>query len=104
MGIEFPRLRELDTMGEVSDHEVRECFEKSLGIPVVDLYSAREVNVIALQCPENPHYHVQSEAILVEVLDDNGQPCAPGPNRPGCCHAIAQFRDPPNPIRDRRFC
>ena len=78
MGIEFPRLRELDTMGEVSDHEVRECFEKSLGIPVVDLYSAREVNVIALQCPENPHYHVQSEAILVEVLDDNGQPCAPG--------------------------
>ena len=57
---------------------VRECFEKSLEIPVVDLYSAREVNVVALQCPDNPHYHVQSEAIFVEVLDDNRQPCAPG--------------------------
>ncbi len=34
--------------------------------------------MIALQCPEHPHYHVQSESLLVEILDDQGQPCRSG--------------------------
>lgn len=33
---------------------------------------------LALQCPEHPGYHVQSEHVLLEVLDDAGNPCAPG--------------------------
>ncbi len=77
-GIEFPRLRELSAMGEVVDSSYREWFEKNLGIRVVDLYSAHETNVIALQCPDNAHYHVQSEFVFVEILDDNGKPCPPG--------------------------
>ncbi len=32
----------------------------------------------ALQCPEHEHYHVQSENVLLEVLDNNGRPCRPG--------------------------
>ena len=39
-------------------------------MPVTDVYSSDEVGYIALQCPETEHYHVQSEALLVEVLDD----------------------------------
>jgi phenylacetate-CoA ligase len=35
--------------------------------------------MIAVQCPEQPHhYHVQSENVLVEVIDDDGNPCAIG--------------------------
>jgi phenylacetate-CoA ligase len=33
---------------------------------------------MALQCPETGRYHVQSESVLLEVLDDAGRPCAPG--------------------------
>ena len=34
--------------------------------------------MIALQCPEHPHYHVQAESLLVEVLGSDGAPCGPG--------------------------
>ncbi|MFQ5620024.1 MAG: hypothetical protein ACE5FR_13760, partial [Rhodospirillales bacterium] len=30
------------------------------------------------QCPDYPHYHVLAEGVLVEGLDDDGRPCAPG--------------------------
>ena len=33
---------------------------------------------MATQCPEHPHYHVQSEGVFLEVLDEHGQPCKPG--------------------------
>ncbi len=33
---------------------------------------------MAVQCPDHPWGHVQSEKILLEVLDDEGQPCPPG--------------------------
>jgi phenylacetate-CoA ligase len=33
---------------------------------------------IALQCPRHEHYHVQSESVLVEVLDEDGEPVRPG--------------------------
>jgi phenylacetate-CoA ligase len=31
-----------------------------------------------LQCPHSENYHVQSENLLVEILDEAGQPCRPG--------------------------
>ena len=45
---------------------------------MVDVYSAVEIGYIALQCPEHPHYHVQAENVLVEIIDADGRPCAPG--------------------------
>ena len=32
-------------------------------------YSAMEVGMIAMQCPESENLHVQSESVLVEVID-----------------------------------
>lgn len=76
--IRMPRLREVRTMGEVLPAEVRALCQQAWGVPVVDSYSSQEVGYLALQCPEHDHYHVQSEAVLVEVLDGEGRPCAPG--------------------------
>jgi phenylacetate-CoA ligase len=45
---------------------------------MVDMYSSQETGYLALQCPDHPHYHVQSESVLLEVVDDQGRPCAPG--------------------------
>jgi phenylacetate-CoA ligase len=42
------------------------------------MYTSEEFGYIALQCPEYEHLHVQSENVLVEVLDDHGSPCPPG--------------------------
>ncbi|HEY6241431.1 MAG TPA: AMP-binding protein [Burkholderiales bacterium] len=77
-GIRFPGLREARTLGELLTPEVRELCRRAWGIPVIDMYSAEEVGYIALQCPLHEHYHVQSEGVLVEILDERGGACAPG--------------------------
>lgn len=72
-----PALREVRTVGEtLSDATRVRC--KQLGLAVVDMYSSQEVGIIAIQCPASGLYHVQSESLLVEVLDDAGRPCQPG--------------------------
>ena len=43
-----------------------------------EYYSANEVGYIAFRCPEHGRLHVQSESVLVEILDAGGKPCAPG--------------------------
>ena len=77
-GIKLPFLKQIGTYGEILEPSIRSLVKEVWGVPVRDGYSAKEVGPIALQCPDNDHYHVQSEALIVEVLDDNGRPCAPG--------------------------
>ncbi len=77
-GVRWPNLRQVRTIGESLGPEVRLLCQEVWGVPVVDAYSAEEVGYLALQCPEGVHYHVQSEAVYLEVLDGSGRPCAPG--------------------------
>ncbi|MBI3936866.1 MAG: phenylacetate--CoA ligase family protein [Betaproteobacteria bacterium] len=76
--IALPRLREVGSIGEVVTPEIRADCRNAWSVKLVDIYSAQEVGYIALQCPEHEHYHVQSENVLVEVLDGEGRPCVPG--------------------------
>lgn len=77
-GTRLSRLREVRTFGEVLSPETRELCRQAWGVPVTDAYSSQEVGYIALQCPLHEHYHVQSECVLMEILDDQGSACAPG--------------------------
>lgn len=77
-GVRLTRLREVRTLGELLTPEVRELCRQAWSVPVTDVYSADEVGYVALQCPQHEHYHIQSEGVLVEILDDHDQPCAPG--------------------------
>jgi phenylacetate-CoA ligase len=72
------RLREVRTFGELVEPRVREECLEIWGLNIVDIYSSQEVGYLALQCPDYIQYHVQSENVLVEVLDDANQPCEPG--------------------------
>jgi len=58
--------------------DIRSKVEEAWGVPVVHLYSAPEVGVMAIQCPQHGHLHVQSEHIRLEVLDNENLPCRPG--------------------------
>ncbi|MGH7123127.1 MAG: phenylacetate--CoA ligase family protein [Stellaceae bacterium] len=73
-----PPLRAIRTMSEVVDRRLRRLCREAWGVEVVDLYSAEEAGYIAIQCPRHTHYHVQSETVLLEVLDARGNPCGPG--------------------------
>jgi phenylacetate-CoA ligase len=77
-GTRFPRLREAMTMEEVLTPELRRLCRDAWGIPVVDSYSTPETGCLGLQCPGHEHYHVQSETVMVEVLNTRGKACARG--------------------------
>jgi phenylacetate-CoA ligase len=71
-------LKGIRTIGEVVDDDLRARVRDSFGVRIHDLYSSEECGTLAIQCPEAGVYHVQSEALIVEVLNDAGEPCCPG--------------------------
>jgi phenylacetate-CoA ligase len=71
-------LEEVRLISEPLDPELRERLATEWQVRCTDLYSANEVGYIAFRCREQGALHVQSESVLVEVLDDAGEPCAPG--------------------------
>lgn len=77
-GIRLGKLREVRTMGENVGPKLQEACQAAWGVKVVDMYSAAEVGYLALQCPEHGQYHIQAESVLLEVLNDQSQPCTPG--------------------------
>ncbi|MFB3102952.1 MAG: phenylacetate--CoA ligase family protein [Alphaproteobacteria bacterium] len=72
------RLRDVRSMGEILEPGLRALCQREWGVPVRDNYSCEELATLALTCPEHDHLHVQSERVLVEILDDKNRPCAPG--------------------------
>lgn len=76
--ISFPWLQQLRSFGETVKPALRALCSEVWDAPLLDIYSASEAGYVALQCPEHEHYHVQSETMRVEVLNENGQACAPG--------------------------
>ena len=77
-GTRLPGLREARSYGTTLRSDTRELAWKAWGVPVSDLYTAEEVGYIALQCPDHEHYHLQSENLIVEILDAGGNACRPG--------------------------
>lgn len=67
----------LRTIGETLTPALREHAAAYFQAKVEDVYSSQEMGNLALQCPESGQYHVM-ENIILEVLDDAGQPCAEG--------------------------
>lgn len=70
-------LEEVRFIAEPVEPELERRLVDRYGVRVSDVYSANEVGVIAFRC-ENGSLHVQSESVLVEILDERWQPCAPG--------------------------
>lgn len=77
-GIRLPRLKQVRTFAEMLRPGARDIVRAAWGVDIADSYSSEELGSIALQCPEREHYHLQSESLLVEVLNEAGQPCLPG--------------------------
>ncbi len=77
-GVAMPFLRAIRPFGEAVTDALRALLHEAWRAPVLDGYSAVETGIIALQCPDRPHFHVQSEGVLLEVLREDGSACAAG--------------------------
>ena len=71
-------LRALLSFADRMPEDLRTLAREEWGVPVFDTYSAAEFGPLALQCPDHDHLHVQSEHVLLEILREDGSPCAEG--------------------------
>ncbi|MGI9383363.1 MAG: phenylacetate--CoA ligase family protein [Methyloligellaceae bacterium] len=76
-GPRFP-LAGIMSCCEILSEDVREACMQTFETRVADNYSSEECGYMALQCPESDTYHVQSEALFLELLDDDGGPVPRG--------------------------
>ena len=77
-GLRLPRLKQARTLSETLRPDLRDTVRAAWGVEIVDTYSCSEAGVIALQCPQHEHYHVQSENLVVELLRPDGSVCREG--------------------------
>jgi len=76
-GIRIP-LRFVATGGELLTEPLRARIS-TLGAPILDLYGANELNLLASRCPAGADtYHVCDDAHRIEVLRPDNTPAAPG--------------------------
>ncbi len=57
---------------------MRRRISTTFSAPLQQNYGLNEIGIVASRCPEGGRYHVHTEHCLVEIVDDNGQPCRPG--------------------------
>lgn len=73
-----PRLDAVLTRGTGPSPAVQALYREAFGARTLALYSSTEGHKMALPCPEAGTYHVFAEVTLVEIVDEDGKPCAPG--------------------------
>ena len=56
----------------------RELTAQAFNARAFSAYTSKEAHKIAHECPVSGGFHVNSELVLVEILDDSGRPCGPG--------------------------
>ncbi|MEQ9606302.1 MAG: hypothetical protein RLN99_01400, partial [Kiloniellaceae bacterium] len=77
-GITLANLKQVMTVGETVTDKVRRIVDEAWGVPLKDSYSCEEAGYLAIQCPQYDGYHVQSESVLLEIVDEAGRACQPG--------------------------
>jgi phenylacetate-CoA ligase len=73
----LPGLREVCASGGPVGPELAGLCRQAWDVPVHATYAAAEFGILALQCPEHGAWHVQSENVLLEWLNDAGEHCDP---------------------------
>jgi|GEM_PF-3680757 len=64
-------LIKIGLTGEILDDFTREYIEKAFGCACYSSYISTEAGAIAIEC-ENKKMHVNSDSVMLEVVDDNG--------------------------------
>ena len=77
-GLKFPKLHGIISASEQLFPHQRQLFEEVFGCPVFNRYGSREFGLIATECEQHDGLHIQGTRFLIEILTEDGHPCAPG--------------------------
>ena len=78
---DLPRIANLKAAQAVSSQfteEMRHRVHRTFGIPTHQNYGLNEIGIVAARCPEGGRYHVHVENCVLEIVDEEGNPCRPG--------------------------
>ncbi len=93
-GVRLPKLRAIQAISETLTDEARAGIESAFGVPVRNTYSCAEAGYLASPCPAGHGLHVHAENVYLEVLDDAGDPVAPGETGRVVLTTLHNFRTP----------
>ena len=71
-------LKHCKNISDTVDQDLRDRFRAITGLEIEDNYSCSEVGTVAIQCPVSGLYHTMMETQIVEVIDQDGNPCKEG--------------------------
>jgi phenylacetate-CoA ligase len=91
--LRLPRLKVVCTTGEpLFDHQ-RQLIGEAFGAPVANEFGSRDIGFTAHETPHG-QLLLMSESIILEVLDEQGQPVAPGETGEAVMTALESFAQP----------
>lgn len=69
-----PPIGAFVVVGNVLDEHVRQLASQYFSCPITAYYGTQEFGSAGILCPDNPnHYHILSERVIVEILNDTGE-------------------------------
>jgi len=77
-GMAVPMPEGIISSGEMLYPGQRAAIENVFGTHVFDRYGCHEFHIIAAECPEHTGMHIDITRLVVEFLNDTGEPCQPG--------------------------
>ena len=77
-GARLPSVKAISCSAETLYEHDREYLADVFGAPVYNRYGCREFGDIANEVPDADGLVVNSDRLFVEILDEQGNPCAPG--------------------------
>ena len=86
-------LRGMVTSSETLHRQQRRVIEDFFGVPVYDQYGNAEMCCMVHQCRQG-RYHVRSDYGVLEILDENNNPAAPGQPGAVICTGFVNYRMP----------
>jgi phenylacetate-CoA ligase len=87
-------IRQLIGYGDMPPADLPSLAKDVWNAQFVATYSTMELGPIASQCPGHSHYLVHAPVVYVEVIGDDGEPCAPGETGRVVATALHNFAMP----------
>jgi len=93
ISLRLPRLKVVCTTGEpLFDHQ-RQLIREAFGAPVANEFGSRDIGFTAHETPQG-QLLLMSESIILEVLDEEGQPVTSGETGEAVMTALESFAQP----------
>ena len=93
-GLDTIKPKFLVSGAELIDGSSRIFIEDVFAAPLYDQYASVEFERMAWQCPEKTEYHIDSDSLVMQFVDENGDEVTPGEEGEIVCTSLFNYAMP----------